>query len=209
MKIMMLGAPGVGKGTIAKELIKKLDIPQLSTGDMLRAAVDEQSELGIKAKTFMDAGNLVPDDVVIGLIEERIKKDDCKDGFILDGFPRTIPQAEALDKITEIDKVLNLIAPDDLIIKRLSARRTCEGCSEIFNVIFIPPKVEGKCDKCGGKLIQRDDDKEDSVKNRLEVYTKQTEPLVEFYKEKGILSDVDSSQPIPKIVEDAEKVLAE
>lgn len=209
MKIMMLGAPGVGKGTIAKELVKRHNIPQLSTGDMLRAAVSEQSELGLEAKKYMDAGNLVPDEVVIGLIGERVKKDDCKDGFILDGFPRTIPQAEALEKITEIDKVVNLTAPDDLIIKRLSARRTCKSCGAIFNVIFIPPKEEGKCDKCGGELLQRDDDKEESVKNRLVVYRKQTAPLIDFYKNKGVLSDVDGSQELPKIIEDTEAVLAE
>ncbi len=208
MKIIMLGAPGVGKGTIAKKLIENHNIPQLSTGDMLRAAIAEQSELGMEAKKFMDAGNLVPDDVVIGLIQERIKQDDCKEGFILDGFPRTIPQAEALDKITEIDKVVNLTAPDELIIKRLSARRTCKGCGAIFNVIFIPPKEEGKCDKCGGELLQRDDDKEESVKNRLVVYEKQTAPLIDFYRNKGILSDVDGSQELPKIVSDTEAVLA-
>lgn len=172
MNIIMLGPPGAGKGTQAKMLVEKFGIPQISTGDMLRAAVAEGTELGKKAKEYMDKGQLVPDEVVIGIVEERLKKSDCEKGFILDGFPRTVPQAEALDKILEkmgkkIDYVINIVVPDVEILKRLTGRRTCKQCGAMYHVIYNPPKQEGVCDKCGGELYQRDDDKEETIKNRL------------------------------------------
>lgn len=202
MNLIFLGPPGVGKGTIAKEIVKQKNIPQISTGDLLRAAVKEGSELGIKAKEYMDAGKLLPDGLVTTLLEERIKKEDCKNGFILDGFPRTIPQAEALEGEVKINKVLNFKALDKTIIQRLSGRRTCKSCNAIFHITNIPPKVEGICDKCGGELFQRDDDKPEAIKKRLEVYQQQTAPLIDYYKNKGILADIDTEQPIPGIVKD-------
>lgn len=202
MNLIFLGPPGVGKGTIAKEIVKQKGIPQISTGDLLRAAVKEKSELGKKAKEYMDAGKLVPDDLVINLLKERISRDDCKNGFILDGFPRTIPQAEALEGEVKIDNVLNFKAKDKTIIQRLSGRRTCKSCNAIYHLENIPPKVEGKCDKCKGELFQRDDDKPEAIKKRLEVYQKQTAPLIDYYKEKGILTDIETEQPIPEIVAD-------
>jgi len=202
MNLIFLGPPGVGKGTIAKEIVKEKSIPQISTGDLLRAAVKEGSELGKKAKEYMDAGRLVPDDLVINLLKERISKDDCKNGFILDGFPRTIPQAEALEREVKIDKVLNFKALNETIIQRLSGRRTCKSCNAIYHLKNIPPKAEGKCDKCGGELFQRDDDKPEAIKKRLEVYQQQTSPLIDFYKEKGILVDIETEKPIPEIIAD-------
>ena len=207
MRIVLLGAPGSGKGTVAKELVKDLGFPQISTGDMLRAALVKKTDLGLKAKKFMDAGELVPDDVVIGLIDERVQHGDCRNGFILDGFPRTIAQAEALETITHVDKVINLLVSDDLIIGRLSTRRSCKDCGAIFNLVTLPPKVDGICDKCGGALFQRNDDKEEAIKNRLVVYNKQTAPLIGFYKGKGLLSDVDSARSPGEIVADVEEVL--
>lgn len=204
MNLIFLGPPGVGKGTIAKEIVKEKNIPQISTGDLLRAAVKEGSKLGKKAKEYMDAGKLVPDDLVINLLKERISKDDCKNGFILDGFPRTIPQAESLDKSNvKIDKVLNFKAKEKTIIERISGRRTCRKCNAIYHIKNIPPKVEGICEKCGGELFQRDDDKPESVKKRLEVYKQQTAPLIDFYKKKGILVDIETEKPIPDIVKSA------
>ncbi len=202
MNLIFLGPPGVGKGTIAKEVVKEEGIPQISTGDLLRAAVKEDSELGKKAKEFMDSGKLVPDKLVINLLKERIKADDCKNGFILDGFPRTIPQAEALEGEVQIDKVLNFKAKDDTVIGRISGRRTCKKCNAIYHIKNIPPKVEGICDKCGGELYQRGDDKEETVKKRLETYKQQTEPLIDFYKAKEILTDIEAEQAIPDIVKD-------
>ena len=202
MNLIFLGPPGVGKGTIAKEISKEKGIPQISTGDLLRAAVKEGSQLGKKAKEYMDTGKLVPDSLVIGLLKDRISKDDCKDGFILDGFPRTIPQAEALEGEVNIDKVLNFKASDKTVISRISGRRTCRKCNAIYHVKNIPPKVKGICDKCGGELFQRDDDKEETVKKRMYTYKQQTTPLIDFYKEKGILADIQTEQPIPQIVKD-------
>jgi adenylate kinase len=203
MNLIFLGPPGVGKGTIAKHIVKEKGIPQISTGDLLRAAVKEQSELGKQAKEYMDSGKLVPDELVIGLLKDRIAKEDCKNGFILDGFPRTIPQAEALESSdVQINKVLNFKASDELVIDRISGRRTCKGCNAIYHIRNIPPNVEGVCDKCGGELFQRDDDKPEKVKKRLEVYREQTEPLIGFYKEKGILVDIETEKPVPEIVQD-------
>ena len=212
MNLIMLGPPGAGKGTQAKMLVEKLGIPQISTGDMLRAAVAEGTELGKKAKEYMDKGQLVPDEVVIGIVKERLSKPDCEKGFILDGFPRTVPQAEALDKILEemgkrIDYVINIVVPDEEILKRLTGRRTCKKCGAMYHVIYNPPKQEGVCDKCGGELYQRDDDKEETIKNRLKVYAEQTAPLVDYYRKKGVLVDIDGTKSINEIFEEILKAL--
>jgi len=205
MNIMMFGPPGAGKGTFAQELCKKYKIPQIASGDLFREALKNKTELGLKAKGFMDKGELVPDDITIGLISERINKDDCKNGFILDGFPRTIEQADALKNITKIDIVLNLIVTDKIIIQRLSARVQCKECDAIFNLVNIPPKKAGICDHCGGELFQRDDDKEEAIKNRLVVYRKQSEPLIEKYRKEGILVDIDAEQELEDTVSDCIK----
>ncbi len=212
MNIVLLGSPGVGKGTYAKRISKIYNIPHISTGDMFREAIKNKTEIGLKAKGYMDKGELVPDDVTIKTVEERLKKDDCKNGFMLDGFPRTIAQAEALDKIIVIDKVLNFTASDEVIIDRLSGRRVCKSCGAIFHIRNIIPKTEGVCDNCGGELYQRDDDKPESVKKRLDVYREQTEPLIEYYKEKELLADIDANKPIEQvdeIIADVRKALEE
>ena len=212
MNIVLLGSPGVGKGTYAKRISKIYDIPQISTGDMFREALKNQTEIGIEAKSYMDKGELVPDEITIKIVEERLKHDDCKNGFMLDGFPRTIAQANALSEISKIDKVLNFVANDEIIIERLSGRRVCSECGNIFHVKNIPPKIEGICDVCDGKLIQREDDKPDSIKKRLDVYKNQTAPLIGYYKEKGILAEIDASKPIEKvdeIISDVKKALEE
>ncbi len=183
MRLILLGGPGAGKGTQAKFITEKFGIPQISTGDMLRAAVKEGTELGLEAKKYMDAGQLVPDDVIIGLVKERIKEPDCEKGFLFDGFPRTIPQAEAMKEAgVQIDYVVEIAVPDEEIIKRMSGRRVHLPSGRTYHVIFNPPKVEGKDDVTGEPLVQREDDKEETVRKRLEVYHAQTEPLVDFYK---------------------------
>ncbi|HDD53243.1 MAG: adenylate kinase [Aquificota bacterium] len=212
MNIIMLGPPGAGKGTQAKMLVERLGIPQISTGDMLREAVKEGTELGKKAKEFMDAGKLVPDEVVIGIVKERLAQPDCEKGFILDGFPRTIPQAEALDKVLEelgkkIDYVINVAVPNEELITRLTGRRTCRQCGAMYHVVFNPPKEEGKCDKCGGELYQRDDDKEETIRQRLEVYEAQTAPLIDYYGKKGVLYNIDGTGSIEEIFQGILKVL--
>lgn len=204
MKLVLLGAPGAGKGTQAKKLIEKYGIPQISTGDLLRAAVAAGTPLGKEAKSFMDKGELVPDKVVLGMVEERIKKDDCKKGYILDGFPRNTVQAEALDKMLEslnmpIDAALSVDVPFDDLMKRLTGRRTCKACGQMYNVYFNAPKTEGKCDKCAGELFQRDDDKEATIKKRLEVYNAQTAPLIEYYGKKGLVKSVQGAGSIDDI----------
>ena len=212
MNIILLGPPGVGKGTYAKRISKIYNIPQISTGDMFREAIKNKTEIGLKAKEYMDKGELVPDDITIGIVEERLKKDDCKNGFMLDGFPRTIAQAEALDKIVVIDKVLDFTASEKIIIDRLSGRRICKSCGAIYHIRNIVPKVEGVCDNCGGELYQRDDDKPESVKKRLDVYKKQTAPLIDYYKEKELLADIDANRPIEQvdeIIADVRKALEE
>jgi adenylate kinase len=206
VRIVLLGAPGAGKGTQAKKLIEKFDIPQISTGDLLRAAVGEGTELGKEAKSYMDKGELVPDSVVLGMVEERLSKDDCKDGYILDGFPRNTAQAEALDEMLEkmdmsLDAALNVDVPTDDLMKRLTGRRTCESCGQMYNIYFNAPSEEGKCEKCGGPLFQRDDDKEETISKRLEVYQDQTAPLIDYYGKKGILKTVSGTGDIDEIFE--------
>ena len=193
MKFIFLGPPGVGKGTIATRVIEKLNIPQISTGDLLRSAVKQGTEIGIKAREHMNSGGLVPDELVISLLKDRLSEDDCNDGFILDGFPRTIPQAEALETNgIAVDGVINLTASKHVIIQRLSGRRVCKRCGAIFHTTNIPPKVEGVCDRCNGELYQRKDDTPEVISERLEVYKKQTEPLIDYYKGKDILRDVNA-----------------
>lgn len=192
---MLLGAPGAGKGTQAKKLIEEYGIPQISTGDILRKAVADGTDLGKEAKSYMDKGALVPDSVVIGLVKERISQDDCKKGYILDGFPRNIAQAETLDAVlagmnAPLSIALSVDVGKDNLMKRLTGRRTCKGCQQMYNVHFSSPKQEGVCDKCGGELYQRDDDKEETINNRLDVYEKATAPLIEYYGKKGILKSV-------------------
>jgi len=204
MRIVLLGAPGAGKGTQAKKLIEKYGIPQISTGDLLRAAVSAGTALGKEAKSYMDKGELVPDSVVLGMVEERLKQDDCKKGYILDGFPRNTAQAEALDKMLaalnmSLTGAVSVDVPFEDLMKRLTGRRTCKACGQMYNIYFSAPKKEGACDKCSGELYQRDDDKEATIKKRLEVYTAQTEPLMGYYKNKGILKSVAGTGSIDEI----------
>ena len=207
MKLIFLGPPGAGKGSVAKRVVEKLGILQISTGDLLRAAVKEGSELGNKAKGYMDSGGLVPDELVIDLLKDRISKPDCEKGFILDGFPRTIPQAEALEKSSiEIDKVVNFTISKEVIIERLSGRRTCKACGAIFHTKNIPPKKEGICDYCGEELMQRDDDKVEAIENRLVVYEKQTAPLIDFYK--GNIVNISAEAPLDEIVDETIKAVS-
>ena len=198
MKIIMLGAPGAGKGTQAKMIAEKYSIPHISTGDIFRANIKNGTELGKKAKSYMDKGQLVPDELTLDLIMDRFKQDDCKNGYVLDGFPRTIPQAEALDtalkaKGEKVDFAIDVDVPDENIVKRMSGRRACVGCGATYHVVYSPTKVEGVCDKCGEELIVRDDDKPETVLNRLEVYHNQTQPLIDYYNEQGILKSVDGT----------------
>ena len=197
MKLILLGAPGAGKGTQADILCEKLDIPTISTGNILRAAVKNGTPTGMKAKAFMDAGQLVPDEVIIGIISERLEEPDCAKGYILDGVPRTIAQAEALEKAGIVfDSVVSLEVSDEAICERMSGRRVCESCGASYHVAAVPPKTEGVCDKCGGKLIQRKDDAPETVKSRLEVYHKETEPLKAFYDKRGLLKPVENQKSV-------------
>lgn len=204
MRLVLLGAPGAGKGTQAKLLIEKYGMPQISTGDLLRAAVADQTELGKEAKSYMDKGELVPDSLVLGLIEERLGRDDCEGGYILDGFPRNTAQAEALDEMLagmgkSLDAALSVDVPSEDLMKRLTGRRTCKACGQMYNIHFSAPETEGKCDKCGDELYQRDDDQEATIKNRLEVYESQTAPLIEYYSGKGILKSISGTGDIEGI----------
>ena len=192
MKIIFLGAPGAGKGTQAEIVSETYKIPAISTGAIIREAIKTGTEMGKAAKSYTEAGKLVPDEVVIGIIKERLAKDDCKDGFILDGFPRTVPQAEALDAMgVEIDRVVSIEVSDEAIVERMSGRRVCSKCGASYHVVAVPPKVEGVCDVCGGELVVRKDDKPETVQNRLAVYHRETEPLKDFYHERGILYPVE------------------
>lgn len=204
MRIVLLGAPGAGKGTQAKKLIDKYCIPQISTGDILRKAVADGTQLGKEAKSYMDKGELVPDSVVIGLVKERIGQDDCRKGFILDGFPRNTAQAETLDRVLDgigmpLQIALSVDVDMDILMKRLTGRRTCRQCGQMYNVYFGPSKKEGVCDKCGGELYQRDDDREETIRKRLEVYEAQTAPLIDYYRAKGILKRVNGVGDIETI----------
>ncbi len=212
MKIIMLGAPGAGKGTQAKKIAAKYGIPHISTGDIFRANIKNNTELGQKAKTYMDKGELVPDELVVDLIMDRFKEADCANGYVLDGFPRTIPQAEALDKALKaqgeaVDFAINVEVPDENIINRMSGRRACVGCGATYHIEFNPTKVEGVCDACGEKLILRDDDKPETVKNRLSVYHEQTQPLIDYYAKADVLAEVDGTQDMEKVFSDIVNVL--
>lgn len=198
MKIIMLGAPGAGKGTQAKMIAEKYSIPHISTGDIFRANIKNGTELGKKVKSYMDQGQLVPDELTLDLIMDRFKEDDCKNGYVLDGFPRTIPQAEALDAALKaegekVDFAIDVDVPDENIVKRMGGRRACVNCGATYHIVYSPTKVEGKCDKCGEDLIVRDDDKPETVLSRLEVYHNQTQPLIDYYNKQGILKSVDGT----------------
>ena len=207
MKLILLGPPGAGKGTQASILSEKLNIITISTGAMLRAAVKENTPLGQKAKNYLDNGQLVPDELVVSIVDERLKKDDCKNGFILDGFPRTVKQAETLDAVIEIDKVLSLEVDDDVIVERLSGRRECSKCATPYHILFNPPKTEGKCDKCGGDLICRADDNEDTIKKRLKVYHEQTEPIKSYYMQQGKVVIAHGKEKLEDTVREVSTVL--
>jgi adenylate kinase len=208
MKLILLGPPGGGKGTQAKRIIEKLKIPQISTGDLLRAEAASGSALGKKLKEYMDSGKLGPDDLITQIIKERVSKPDCAKGFIFDGYPRTMAQAEALGTFTNVDVVLNLKVADSEIVDRLTSRRTCKGCGAIYNLKNIPPKVAGKCDKCSGELFQRDDDNAATVGKRLRVYHEQTAPLIDYYKKKGLVVEVDCSGTLEQNSALVDKALA-
>ena len=197
MKMILLGAPGAGKGTQAERLCKVLEIPTISTGNILRAAVKNGTPTGLKAKAFMDAGKLVPDEVIIGIITERLAEDDCKNGYILDGVPRTIAQAEAMEKAgINFDAVVSIEVADEVIMERMSGRRVCESCGASYHLVAVPPPVAGVCDSCGGKLVQRKDDAPETVKDRLAVYHKETEPLKDFYAQRGLLKSVENQPSV-------------
>lgn len=202
MKLILLGAPGAGKGTQAEKICEKFSIPQISTGNIIRAAMKQETEAGKKAQTFVNAGQLVPDAVVIEMVNERLKQDDCKNGFILDGFPRTVAQAEALEEMgVQIDAVVDIQVPDEVITDRLSGRRACLACGATYHLEFNPSKLEGKCDKCGADLVVRKDDQPETIQERLKVYHDQTQPLVDFYRARGVLKEVDGTKPVEEVTE--------
>ncbi len=212
MKIIMLGGPGAGKGTQADKIAKKYDIPHISTGDLFRANLSEGTELGKKASEYMNRGELVPDEITVGMLVDRIGKPDCAQGYVLDGFPRSIPQAESLARTLEaagdgIDHVINVDVPDEVILTRMSGRRACKKCGATYHIVFNPPKQEGVCDSCGDPLVQRDDDREETVRHRLEVYHAQTEPLIRYYG--GLVRTVDGTQPLEKVFEDITGILGD
>lgn len=213
MQLLLMGPPGAGKGTQAVKLVEKFKIPQISTGDMFRAAVKEGTELGKQAKACMDEGKLVPDSVTIGIVRERLAKDDCKNGFILDGFPRTVEQADALNGILaelgkKLTRVLNINVPAEDLIGRAVGRRICKSCGATYHVKFNAPKVDSVCDNCGGELYQRADDTVETMTNRLNVYVKSTQPLIDYYKHAGVYTEIDGRQPIDKVTEDLINVLS-
>ena len=214
MKIIMLGAPGAGKGTQAKKIAEKYQIPHISTGDIFRANIKGGTELGMKAKTFMDQGMLVPDEITIGMLMDRIGQEDCINGYVLDGFPRTIPQAESLTKALaergeKVDYAINVDVPDANIINRMSGRRACLGCGATYHITFNPPVKEGICDTCGQELVLRDDDKPETVKKRLDVYHQQTQPLIDYYKNAENLAEVDGTQPMDAVFQGIVEILGE
>jgi len=212
MNILLMGLPGAGKGTQAEKIVSEFQIPHISTGDMFRNAIKEGTKMGLEAKTYMDKGLLVPDEVVIGIVKDRLEKDDCANGFLLDGFPRTVAQAEALDEMLnamgkQIDAVIYIDVKRESLLKRLTGRRICRNCGATYHVIYNPPKVDGVCDKCGGELYQRDDDKEETVATRLDVNIKQTEPLLSYYDGKNVLKNVDGNQEIDQVFSSIEQIL--
>lgn len=207
MKLMIMGPPGAGKGTQAERLVKDLNITHISTGDMFRAAIKEGTEMGKKAKEYMDQGQLVPDEVVVGMVRDRLSQPDCAQGFLLDGFPRTVAQADALSNTLEqmgikLDGVINIEVPRERLMARLTGRRVCKGCGASYHVMFNLPKTDGVCDSCGGELYQRSDDNEETVSNRLDVYEAQTQPLIDYYQERGLLIGVNGDQNIDKVLEE-------
>ena len=212
MNIILMGLPGAGKGTQASEIVKKYPIPHISTGDMFRKAIKEETDLGKQAKSYMDRGELVPDEVTIGIVRERLAEEDAKKGFLLDGFPRTVEQADALNDILsslgrEVDEVINIQVPEEELMNRLTGRRICEVCGTTYHLVFNPPKVEGICDLDGGKLYQREDDNPETVANRLSVNVKQTKPLLDFYENQGVLKNIDGSREIENVTEDVIQIL--
>ena len=214
MKIIMLGAPGAGKGTQAKKIAEKYSIPHISTGDIFRANIKNGTELGKKAKTYMDQGLLVPDELVVDLVVDRVNQDDCVNGYVLDGFPRTIPQAEALDKALsemgqKVDYAINVEVPDENIVNRMSGRRACVDCGATYHIVYAPTKVENVCDVCGSSLVLRDDDKPETVKKRLDVYHAQTQPLIDYYQAQGALVNVDGTKNLEDVFADIVAILGE
>ncbi|WP_028781733.1 adenylate kinase [Thalassobacillus devorans] len=212
MNLILMGLPGAGKGTQAEKIVEKYNIPHISTGDMFRLAIKEGTALGKEAKSFMDKGELVPDEVTIGIVRERLSKDDCQKGFLLDGFPRTIAQAEALENLLKdmnesLDYVLHIDVPTDQLVERLTGRRVCPTCGATYHVIYNPPEVEGKCDKDGSELIQREDDQPGTVRKRLDVNIEQTQPMLDFYKEKGYLVTIEGDQDIKQVFKDIDAKL--
>ena len=212
MNIILMGLPGAGKGTQASEIVKKFPIPHISTGDMFRKAIKDETNLGKEAKSYMDRGELVPDEVTVGIVKERISEDDAKKGFLLDGFPRTIDQAESLSQIMseldrEIDAVINIEVPEEELMNRLTGRRICEKCGTTYHLVFNPPKVDGICDIDGGKLYQREDDNPETVSNRLSVNVKQSKPILEYYNDKGVLKNIDGSKDIDQVTNDVIDIL--
>lgn len=212
MNIILMGLPGAGKGTQASEIVKKFPIPHISTGDMFRKAIKDETDLGKEAKSYMDRGELVPDEVTVGIVKERISEDDAKKGFLSDGFPRTIDQAESLSQIMseldrEIDAVINIEVPEEELMNRLTGRRICEKCGTTYHLVFNPPKVDGICDIDGGKLYQREDDNPETVSNRLSVNVKQSKPILEYYNNKGVLKNIDGSKDIDEVTNDVIDIL--
>jgi len=212
MNLVLMGLPGAGKGTQAEKIVEKYGIPHISTGDMFRAAIKESTDLGLQAKSFMDQGNLVPDEVTIGIVRERLSKEDCAEGFLLDGFPRTVAQAEALENILsdlnkKIDYVINIDVDQEFLMERLTGRRICKSCGSTYHLVFNPPAKDDVCDRCGGELYQRADDNAETVQNRLEVNQKQTKPLLDFYEGKGYLRNINGQQDIRKVFDDLDQLL--
>lgn len=213
MNLVLMGLPGAGKGTQAERIVDKYGIPHISTGDMFRAAIKEGTELGLQAKSFMDQGALVPDEVTIGIVRERLSKEDCAKGYLLDGFPRTVAQAEALEEITssldrKINYVINIDVDQEILMERLTGRRICRSCGSTYHLVFNPPAKDGVCDRCGGELYQRADDNAETVENRLQVNIAQTKPLLDFYESKGYLRNINGQQDINKVFADLDELLA-